>query len=145
MFFCSNNPLLLCHYNLFETESVVCEACLASHKTKKVLKCSTKCNSTCSHNHQVRTEQLIVAKNLECAPCLMTYFFNYHVSCKTAVAEKMLPCNRKQIGWFECTLPAANYKPEVNPLRLSCRDIVFSSCSIYADVVKPPSELGAPA
>lgn len=38
----------------------------------------------------------------------------------------------------------AIYKPGVYPLRISSWEIVFSSCSIYADVVKPPSELGAP-
>lgn len=36
------------------------------------------------------------------------------------------------------------YKPEVCPLRIPSWEIVFGSCSIYADVVKPPSELGAP-
>lgn len=34
-------------------------------------------------------------------------------------------------------------KPEVYPLRIPGWEIVLSSCSIYADVIKPPSELGA--
>ncbi len=38
----------------------------------------------------------------------------------------------------------AIYKPEVYPLRIPSLEIVFCSCSIYADVVKPPSEQGAP-
>ena len=60
------------------------------------------------------------------------------------VVVKTMPCNLKQISWFECTALTAIYKPGVYPLRISSWEIVFSSCSIYADVVKPPSELGAP-
>lgn len=60
------------------------------------------------------------------------------------VAVKLMPCNLKQISWFECTVLTAIYKPEAYPLRIPSWEIVFSSCSIYADVVKPPPELGAP-
>lgn len=63
-------------------------------------------------------------------------------SCHLAV--KMVPCNRKQISWFRCTALTAIYKPEVYPPRISSWEIVFSSCSIYANVVKPPCDQGAP-